>query len=981
MRKESFLHAFRASALNPDVKVVSFDFFDTIMSRRVAKPADLFVLLGKSIRHLLAFDVTPERFAQLRAAAEERARSQGATREIDIHAIYRQFPEGFFKEGVELDTLVEAELAQEAKSLFPLSYIVELMQDLAVRGKRIVVVSDTYLTAAHLKRLWGNSAPGVDITFFASSEYGTGKYAELFPRVLKKLKIKGNEMVHVGDNYGSDVKTPASQGVRAHLLPHGSGLFWNLWADEVSANHTASERQHPELGDFGLTALRAKVCVHLSAAGVDNPNHVLYGAQVLGPALAVFAAWVRACAKESGISDVLPLMREGHMITQLLNQYADEDLSVCPTYLSRRLLFQAGLANASVDDLRNLRFGNLESSVEDYLKLINLRLTDVPALRSLARKGLNDDATFEAVIAAIRADNTAMDLIRQRGADVRQGILRHLETLCPGISDTELAGVQRIAVVDVGWNGTIQRLLQQLLDDAGWKVEIHGYYMMTTPAVVQLAMDGVLAKGLFIDAGLPTTEYGALSRTLEIFEQSCAPAHGSVLNHDLLTGEPRVMPDRIPARQRGDILDIQEGMAMFNEMFISYLQASGQLDVSATTLADIAPQLLPVLRRAMCTPTPAEVRLFMHWMHDDNLASGAALPILGSDLNRERVRYQSVAQFLRTQMNELYWPFGALALAAPARTKMLSKILVNKLAPEFFDQQLDISSEFAGSASGRFDDAVAAHQGWVRNTEGLSYLRFELAQGDLTSLRWTFAPVATELEVGFIVLTFKPADGRPVAQVRVEGSDLSYYATLRNVVCVDAASARYRTKGGNGAMYFTNLRELGIDGEGSLQVEVGAKVCAVDAVDDGQVGATVLSTLPESVRARKVVNGMAAKVDAVNGRPLESKGFVAPVGVNLLLSGWAFDSGLKGDGTVLLRLTSPAGESRFVVADRTQRPDVNKHYKTEGATGFQVILPATGSAALPVGAYMLSVMLASGEGKELAIGSEHLQIVIQEKAE
>lgn len=978
LREESHLKKFIDAAMRSEIKVVSFDFFDTLMSRRVARPTDLFTLLGKSLSHLLAFDVRPERFAQMRIIAEERARSNGDSREIDIYSIYRQFPENFFKAGVDLEKLVEAELTQESLSLFPMSYVTNLMHLFANRGKRIIVVSDTYFSSAQLKRFFYKYFQEIEVSFFTSSEYGTGKYSDLFPRILKRLKIKANEIVHVGDNFNSDVKIPASLGISAHLLPNGSRLFWNLFNDEGLAI-SGVVNQHPELGDFGITALRAKVCVHLSTIECDKTNYLQYGAQILGPALSVFIAWARASLKNSSIKYVLPLMREGYTLNQLINQYSDVDILKCPTYLSRRMLFQASLASASLDSLRKLRFENLDSSIKDYLKLINIRLSDLPELRNEIHKNLSDNKAFEAIIKAIDSDNSTIELIRHRGNDIRLGILRHLKELVPNISDTvHPGGKLRIAVVDVGWNATIQRLLQEILDDAGWKVEIHGYYMMTTPGVVDMAMDGIHAKGLYIDAGLPTVEFRALSRTLEIFEQSCAPAFGSALSHDLETGAPRVLPDSIPSKQRENIIEIQKGIALFNEMFISYLEVTNQTNPSTSTLSAIAPQLVPILRRAMCTPNPAEVRLFLNWMHDDNLASGSAMPILGEEIHRERVRFQSTAQYLNNSMSELYWPSGALALVDPSRAKMLNLIWANKLDPTYFDHNFNISSEFANSISGHFDDATVTHHNWVRNLAGLSYLRFELPEGVNAAMRWTLAPVATEVEVRFIVITFKPSNGRPVTRFRIESDDLPYHVKLHNLVCIDSINGIYRSHSASGSMYFYNLRELGIVGHGSIHVEIGCRVNITSTNETSEKCELVSSSLPKSIKSRKIVQNLTVKLDMVNSIPLETDSIVAVLGENLVLYGWVFDSRLEGDGTVIVRLATQAGESLFIVAERIERPDVNAEFKVVGATGFTVKLPKMGSPTLPTDNYFMSILLATADGNELAIDHKHYKITSKE---
>ena len=58
---------------NPDVVPICFDIFDTLLTRAVAKPEDVFVLLGRRLWELGLITCSPEVFARQRVYAEERA--------------------------------------------------------------------------------------------------------------------------------------------------------------------------------------------------------------------------------------------------------------------------------------------------------------------------------------------------------------------------------------------------------------------------------------------------------------------------------------------------------------------------------------------------------------------------------------------------------------------------------------------------------------------------------------------------------------------------------------------------------------------------------------------------------------------------------------------------------------------------------------------------------------------------------------------
>ncbi len=58
---------------SPDAVPICFDIFDTLLTRVVAKPEDLFLLLGRRLCESGLIACAPEVFARQRTYAEERA--------------------------------------------------------------------------------------------------------------------------------------------------------------------------------------------------------------------------------------------------------------------------------------------------------------------------------------------------------------------------------------------------------------------------------------------------------------------------------------------------------------------------------------------------------------------------------------------------------------------------------------------------------------------------------------------------------------------------------------------------------------------------------------------------------------------------------------------------------------------------------------------------------------------------------------------
>lgn len=902
-----------------NINVVSFDFFDTLMSRRVAHPRDIFFILGKrlSANNLLSFDIPAERFQALRITAEQRARDASTCKEINIIDIYRQFPENFFR--AEIEKIVEMEVDTEQDFLFPSADMIDAVKLANKRGKKVIVVSDIYLDADHLKRFWGSSTPGIDIKFYASSEYKTGKYDKLFDIVIKDLACKPSAILHSGDNYISDCQTPASKGIKTCFLPHGSATFWNTFSHEVGHSST-EERICLEHGDLGVTALRCKVMLHRPPSEIDKDGYVRYGAQILGPVFSPFVHWVSAICSEENIDVVLPLMREGYMIDKLLSSHSD--IVSRPAYLSRRVLFQATLTKADRSILESLKFGNLESTVCDYLELIGLYSADTPEFYEILEESISKGDIFHQLLNTIVQTPHLIAKVRGRAQDVRKGVIAHIKTL----TKTERGIAKKIALIDVGWNATIQRLLQNILIEEEIDLQVIGLYMMTTPTVNDLTFSGIFAKGFYVDGGYPTPDFISLSRTLEIFEQSCAPSHGSVLQHNIKTGEPTLKLDLIHPNQRADIEDIQEGILLFNELYYR----NTPKNIASQKLKSLSDKFRPILRRAMLAPSRQEAELFIDWTHDDNLAAATTMPILGSELSRDFIQYQTIKQFFEIPMAELYWPAGALAIHDPQKSKTIALASMKSLPLDTFDTDLCLSSELAATREKNTEFQSKNHQHLYRNSCGKTYLKFHINVDKESTIRWTPLAKPFYLKIDFVVITYKQTNGLKTS-FRVNGNKLSsVLGTFVGVEQYDAAA--WRGNGEGCAFYINDLQRFGITSSCDLVLEIACEIQPLKS--------SYITELPENSfdcpNVAKLSLGRSF-IEAFNGTAIKNGqvNFSANDGV-LNIAGWMVHSEFKNtDGDFFIRLTNPVGHSQFIPMNSVKRPDVANHLKQEAAPNIQ----------------------------------------------
>ena len=220
----------KKSIVSAKTEVVSFDIFDTLLIRPFMYPVDLFDLLSNKMNERTASYID---FATIRKNAEEEARREDAIKapskeDITLGEIYQQIAKTCDFSAQLISDIKQEELAIEEQVLKERSIGKELFELAKDAGKKIVIVSDMYLPQDFVERvLIKNGYQGYDKLYLSSEILLTKATGNLFKFVLKDLSIKdAGSMLHLGDNYYSDVECPRKHGIRAEHLPKGTDLYF-----------------------------------------------------------------------------------------------------------------------------------------------------------------------------------------------------------------------------------------------------------------------------------------------------------------------------------------------------------------------------------------------------------------------------------------------------------------------------------------------------------------------------------------------------------------------------------------------------------------------------------------------------------------------------------------------------------------------------------------------------------------------------------
>lgn len=186
--------------------IVSFDVFDTLIFRKVDKPADLFYLLEKKNR-------IPN-FHAKRILAEKNARRNAgkSNGEVNIFDIYQELSQ---TEPIDINECVKNEMQFEASICYKNSVMKKLFHILKGKGCRLIAVSDMYIPGNYLQEILKGVGYLELEHVFVSCDYGAGKRDGTLQKYVQSKMGNSVRIIHIGDNYSSDVHASKMAGWEA----------------------------------------------------------------------------------------------------------------------------------------------------------------------------------------------------------------------------------------------------------------------------------------------------------------------------------------------------------------------------------------------------------------------------------------------------------------------------------------------------------------------------------------------------------------------------------------------------------------------------------------------------------------------------------------------------------------------------------------------------------------------------------------------
>lgn len=337
-------------------EIVTVDLFDTILMRQTLFSTDVFDLMEVRLRER---QVLINNFSEKRVRIEKEFAKYG---QVNLESIYSRMLEQESEINTSAKDLAELEWKIDKTLLTPRRILCEILQQEAVKGKRIYIVSDTYYTSKQLNQLLKEKGITFYAGIFTSCEYGTAKTQNLFNEI--KGELQRDEWLHVGDDWDADIQSAQRNGLRVCRLYSGLDLlekvgYFKLW------NQMESLSDRLKVGMLVAKLFNSPFQFEKEEAKITVTELKEIGYLFFAPMITDFMIWFHGQIENEHIDNIWLGARDGYLIQKL---YSLLDFQKQTIYFltSRTAAIRAGVQEEN--DIYYVAKMKYSGSVEAQLK-------------------------------------------------------------------------------------------------------------------------------------------------------------------------------------------------------------------------------------------------------------------------------------------------------------------------------------------------------------------------------------------------------------------------------------------------------------------------------------------------------------------------------------------------------------------------------------------------------------------------------------
>lgn len=462
--------------MNPEIKIVSFDMFDTLVSRPFFLPHEMFDLLNKTFLKIFK-PINAVEFSIIRRKSENELRdikNKKKIQEVTLDEIYDYISKTYNLDSKKLDKLKEKEIDMEIHFCKRRNSGYELYSLAKYLGKKVILTSDIYLKRDTIEKILKKAGYKFDEIYLSSEILKTKSSGSLYEYIIKKEKT--NKFVHIGDNYQSDYEKAKEYDIISAHLPKATFTMMGytgknvrycgqLYRQFVSFNHDhiSYEENYGVRCSLGVVAnyYFDNPFIPFNTLSDFNGDPYFIGYYALGMQLISMCKWLLEDAKENNIDSIAFMARDGYLPYEASKIYASKtseykDIKLNYTYVSRKALMPLLLREKNGISLIETYLDYDMLSPKDLIEQLGMVITSSEKIEKEINKEFKLDKKFEN-----KNDfNRCLSIIYDKCFDKKK--YNTYFNMCKKYFNNELSG--NTSTFDIGYSGKPEAIISSVIE-------------------------------------------------------------------------------------------------------------------------------------------------------------------------------------------------------------------------------------------------------------------------------------------------------------------------------------------------------------------------------------------------------------------------------------------------------------------------------------------------------------------------------------
>lgn len=467
----------------------------------------------------------------------------------------------------------QADYISEISVQFKNNDLVRSLSELKDKGYSIYLVTDFFFSKALIRKIldFHDMLPLFDDVFVSAEMFKSKEGSTIYPAILEEINAKPEQVIMIGDNKKSDVLNAAKFKINSIHTKHSSHHFRNkknLFGNDVESFQKACSKIE-------------RSCRKSEHQFSEYIIHFYF-----------FIERLYKKAKRDNVKDLFFLAREGLYLKALfdfyqeLNQF-EHTHKINTHYLkaSRQSAQQIALKPLEDENFNSLSGTHSQMSVDQLLRwfLFSPEIKQsILAELSIDADQIHENIFDSDVMTKLRANSTFQESYEANRILQKKAFKSYLNSFEAPIHK------EGIALVDVGWGGTMQECIYAFFEN---KIPVTGYYI-GLKAIYSIEPNTKrfgLNFSLYPSQG---SSYDILKANGQLYEQLLAAPHGSTLGYTF----DNEVPTTIEYHEENEklvfdsyIKDVQEHMVIeFERLFLTLRSINYSEDMIQEYITDMA---------------------------------------------------------------------------------------------------------------------------------------------------------------------------------------------------------------------------------------------------------------------------------------------------------------------------------------------------------------------------------------------------------